>query len=741
MMLTRGMSSRIESGLIFTIWVGVSLILMTPLVVTQSTLFPYVVGKALYVRSLAELVFACWIVLAAINPVYRPSRSWVISLFGVYVLVSLIAALVGVSFQRSFWGDYRRMGGVFDLAHWFALAVVLVSILKGAKQWAWVLNANLGVSLVLALLGLGQQYDIRVFESAFWYLKPTERLDITFGNPTYVGAYMLVNVIVALGFLARLYLQRPQLPPGPQARRARGRRRVQRKLVPKPSLSARAFWAVTAALDFWVLVLSGTRGAALGLAVGLLVVGVGYVVWGSRKRVRVAAAVLTAGLLIVALAVPVLKDTALFQEFARSNVMASRFNRAIVLGGEDPSIRLRWNTARTGLVAFRQAPVLGWGPENFAVAFDRYADTLAFPVGTRLADQAHNKPVEELVTKGVAGFISYLLLLSSVVWVLARTVRGGSSEQVLALFLGAAVVGYLVQNLFLFDTPGMFLQFVLLVGWAATGERALASDPGRMESGSAGGASGAGRGAAARRASSRASNRGGLSARPWTEGTIVALMASVAVLLVASLYLLNYRPYRAAQIFPVESAGLAKFVAEAQRSFHAFPPLATLPRQVMFETLSEFWSRAGKNVEVSLLEQLKTEGEAALQSESRNPRLYLSVANLFQRAGESHPAYLPLARGYVESAQKLAPKLLETIKATINQEMAEGRPAEALAMLYEYRGSDPVKADLLKFEMNEAQGRLIKQIGDQEYLCRWAGKESLTREQRAQVQCKTKPTP
>ena len=72
--------------------------------------------------------------------------------------------------------------------------------------------------------------------------------------------------------------------------------------------------------------------------------------------------------------------------------------------------------------------------------------------------------------------------------------------------------------------------------------------------------------------------------------------------------------------------------------------------------------------------------------------------------------------------------------------MAEGEYAEALTMGHEYIGSDSVRGRIMMDMLNEAQRGLIAQIGRDEYRCRWAGKRDLTLEERAQVQCKEKPT-
>ena len=116
------------------IWVGLFLLLLLPLVVTPSTLFPFVVGKATYFRGLVEILFALWVLVAVASPRYRLGRSWILSIFAIYVLVNLAAALMGVSFQRSFCGDYRRMGGVCDLfGHGAGVGVIATHRSAGVK--------------------------------------------------------------------------------------------------------------------------------------------------------------------------------------------------------------------------------------------------------------------------------------------------------------------------------------------------------------------------------------------------------------------------------------------------------------------------------------------------------------------------------------------------------------------------------------------------------------------------------
>ena len=726
--------ARTESILLLVIKAGAFLVILTPLVVTGSTLFPYVVGKAVYVRVLIEVMFACWVLLAVWNPEYRPPRSWILWLFGAYLCVSLLAAVAGVSFQRSFWGDYRRMGGVFDLAHWVAFAVVLVGGFKNNANWRWLLNAQLGVSLLVALLGLAQYYGVHVLDTLSGYLSSAGRVDITFGNATYVGAYMVVNVLLALAFLAHS-LQTPPAQPQPAGRlgRQERRRREARVQARTPSLPWQFFWIVTAILDLWVLTLSGTRGAVVGLVAGLLFAGAGYLLYGGRPRLKLAVGVLMAVLVTAMLAAPLVRDSAVMRELAKVNITVQRFRTAFGSGLEDSSIKIRLTTARTGLRAFASAPVLGWGPENFAAAFDSYVQAREFPLEAQMADQAHNKPVEELTTRGLLGFLVYALFIGWIVWVAARTVRAGTEERYFALFVGAALVAYVIQDVFLFDTPGTFFPFVILASWLALRENRT-----RTESTRSGTAAEMGRPSRSEGVGKGRRSVNDLEASPW----LLPVVSVFALMVLAtSLYFFNYRLYRAAQLFPVEGVNAVTFVRDSQQSFKTFPPTANLGRQVLFDTLLRNWDRLPADTRSGLLEAVSGEGEAAFRGEPHNARMHISLARLYQLASASDSQYLSVAQSHVEVVQQLAPGLLDTMELAVEQEVAAKKYAEALTMVYKYMGADPVMQQSLGALMNRVQSLLGAQIGLDEYLCRWAGKSNLTLEERSKIQCEQKPTP
>lgn len=232
MTLRSDMTSREVTAwlLLFATRAAVCSILLMPLIVTSSTLFPFIVGKAIYARSVTEVAFGLWLVLLMVAPQERPKRSWIIIAIGLWLAASIVAAFAGVSPQRSIWSTYERMQGIVDLAHWAVFILVASSVFRTLIGWRWVLSINLAVSVVASLLGLAQNFNL--FELGI--LGGSARIESTLGNATYVGAYTMVNILVALGLIAHSWgrtMPQPsvQASPGPSPRAARRRRRRSRQ--------------------------------------------------------------------------------------------------------------------------------------------------------------------------------------------------------------------------------------------------------------------------------------------------------------------------------------------------------------------------------------------------------------------------------------------------------------------------------------------------------------------------------
>mgnify|MGYP001172228024 CR=1 FL=1 len=473
-------------GLIFLFIIAC---LLTPLVLSSSTFFPFIVGKAVVSRISIELAFAFWLILAYKFPQYRPKHSLIIYAFIIWIFITVITAITGVSIQRSLWSSIERMQGIIDLIHWFIFVLILVSIFKTGTNykenwiiskkplnnvqdiskifnWRILISINAAVSLFMALMSIDLYYSLDKFFTyqSFNYLDESRRIIGTLGNPTFVGAYMLVNIFLVAGLFFQSIVDQKYLEKNIQLNLSRlSKTKRKNKDIVRPNfLLLRSFWIISLIFNFWVLILTETRGAIfVGLPVGITIILIGTFLWHKHRGTILIniSKILLFLIVILAIALIFARDSEAFNYLAKSNDLINRVKNVNL---DDPSIKGRISSHAAGFRAVLDRPIFGYGPENYIVAwgqnytFDRES--------YEVYDQAHNKILEEMSTKGVLGLLSYTVL-----WVLMflavynKTKNKENREQLFNLFLLGALGSYFAQNIFLFDTPSTVLQFSLLV--------------------------------------------------------------------------------------------------------------------------------------------------------------------------------------------------------------------------------------------------------------------------------------
>ena len=602
-----------ERALRLALFATFGLLLLTPFVVTTGTVFPFVVGKALWSRSLIEIAFALWAVLALTRPGYAPPRSWLLVLLGIGLGVSGLSAVFGVSHRASLWSDYERMLGVVDQAHWAALAVMLASVLRTDREWRALLGAQVGVGAAVACLVVARALDIEVpFYSALPEASAT-RLGGPFGNPTFLSVYLLVNTVLAGGFAARAWSVGP--PVG---------------------------WLGAVALNLYGLILAGSVGGFVGLAAA-----VGFATllfaWLSRGRRRIAALTLLG---VLAAACAELGARAL-DPGRTAMVSIDRSAEQWPGGGAlryvgqvhlaRPSVQSRLTAWRAGLEGFAERPLLGYGPFNYATVYGLFGTGYAATAEPH--DQAHGKLIEVAATTGTAGVAAWLALWALALAVLLRAARAAAApaQQAFTVFAAAALAGHLVQVQFLFDTAAGTLVATLLLAHAASIEPRAMPPPwrARLPGGLAPG----------RRSLALVRRRG---ARAVLGGAVVALaLWGLAV---------NGTILAAADKRYVAPGAVASAVtAEA---IEAFPPLAGFYRKYLFVELGRQWAtlnerdpaRAGE-----LLDWAGREAAAARRNEPWNWRFEHLLANLYATVAATDPGYEATAQHHLTRARELAP--------------------------------------------------------------------------------------
>ena len=262
------------------------------------------------------------------------------------------------------------MQGIVDLAHWFVFIAITGSVFRTLADWRILFTVNLIVCMIVSFLGINQHYGM--FDMSNFGIHSADRIESTLGNATYVGAYTMVNALIALSLIVHSLGRSQETGREPeQASRSRTARRRGRRGEQQTSPAGAAFnylpwlqsvWVLAVMLNLWALWLTGTRGAVVGLGSAMIVFSIGYAVWGRIRIARIVSfgliALTIAGIALFGL----VRTTSILDPVVESNTMLARIS-SIGLG--DASISGRVAGARAGFLAFAEKPILGWGPETF----------------------------------------------------------------------------------------------------------------------------------------------------------------------------------------------------------------------------------------------------------------------------------------------------------------------------------------------------------------------------------------
>ena len=637
--------------LLWAVRLGVILVAATPLIVSSDTIYPFVIGKAIYARIVIEITFALWLPLIIYYPRYRLPRSWVAIAFVAWLLASLAAALMGVSVNRSLWSTYERMLGLFDIVHWFAFALMAASVFRSIAHWRLLLSAHLAVCLIVTLMGIAQYYGA---VSTNYLVAIDERIASTIGNPTFLAAYLTFNILIALILIAQSLADNPpdnrQAQPAAATRSQRRRRRSETAsaagVSPRTLIMAlQTFWLASLILNIWVLWLTGTRGGIVALVAAAIAFCVPYLMWGKLKPVLIGCgAILSIIAAFMLLFMAVRADV--LPPLGQSQKMIERISS---IGLDDGSVSDRVIASIAGYNAFTERPILGWGPQNFLVAWGKHAEEPS-PY-FRYFDQAHNRVVEEMTGKGAIGLAAFLFIwaaMARAVILLARRTEG--YDQLAVGIVGAAMAAYFVHSLFLFDTAVTLMYFGLFAALAISLEIRLAEQSPQASHGWL-------------PAQWQAKLRPGIILTPFRNiWGGAALAIALSALAIAAIALVNMRAYNGAatigQFLLTDSGDWTGRIAHFNDAEAAFPGLANYPRVYMTSYAMHFTTALPDEAFTELTDLVAEEADKALQAEPSNWQVMLELAAFYINAAQRDPEYRETAMQYVGKAYALAPRIV-----------------------------------------------------------------------------------
>jgi O-antigen ligase/tetratricopeptide (TPR) repeat protein len=403
------------------VFIGLFAVPFLTLYVENDYFFPFITGKNLWFRIIVDVVFAAWIILALYEVKYRPKISGVVWSFGILLVIMFFANLFGKHPQTSFWSNFERMDGYVSLVHTFMYMLVLGSVLQTKQHWNRLLNTSVGVAVAVAIYGLAQYGGLA---------DGGNRIDSRLGNAAYMAVYMLFHIFI----LFWLFIQTKHI-------------------------QLRVLYAVLAAMFVFVLIETGTRGTALGLGVGVLVMTSYIGFFGTQFRQYRKYALGGAALIIIlGTSFVAARDTAFVQG---SPNLARIANISI----SDLEIRgIIWGMAWEGV---KERPLLGYGQSNFNYVFNQNYDPRLY-AQEQWFDRAHNIFMDWLIAGGFLGLIAYLSIFAWCVYYLAvRPLFKKDDDSFSVIERGVLLgllAGYFTHNFVVFDNIVSYIFFAIILG-------------------------------------------------------------------------------------------------------------------------------------------------------------------------------------------------------------------------------------------------------------------------------------
>ena len=418
------------------------------------------------------------------NPLLLPT--WMI------VVVYLISTIFSVTFSVSIWGSYQRMQGTYTTFSYIVVFLIAASTLRARAQLDRAINTILITAFPIALYGIIQHYQL---DPLPWAGDTTLRVASNMGNSIFVAAYLIMVVPFALArWLETLNQWGVENGSAFQARAiyigiavvllvlslllwltdfALGAAYtillfpLAYLLAPllnvnsRTSLLLATYTNILSAL-LMTIFFSQSRGPWVGLFSGMFLFVLLYaLIRGARQFVLGVIALAVVGFAF--LVVFNLPNTPL--EKLKTMPYVGRLGtifdpnegtgkvRELIWQGDVPLILPHsplWAPTTGDDVFNAIRPLVGYGPESMYVVFNRFypPDLAHYESRNASPDRSHNETFDSLVITGLFGFIAYIFIFISFVYLalkwLGVITSAGERNVFVALWLGVGFVSALV---------------------------------------------------------------------------------------------------------------------------------------------------------------------------------------------------------------------------------------------------------------------------------------------------------
>ena len=374
----------------------------TPILASE-TVFPFVVGKAIWFRSMVWILCALWGLLIIRERKYMPQQNFTFLLFGIVVFLQILSAISGYGLVNSFWTNLERMQGIIQSVHLLVFSLILFSIFKSFKEWIFILRSVAAVGLLVAFFGFLESFGIflpNIFNIPFAPLTLEQTVAINYVPELEAYADLSYNGIYDLAVNNIDYSSKVNAD-------------LQEKIINKSLLKSEAC-REDVLFQKWLMGLQNQFWKCTGIMIAL-------------------------------------------------EKIPGNFTESIMQGF---NLGDRSRSIKAGFEAWKVSPVLGTGPHNFSVAYYKSLDFDDFIKSKSIMDDPHNSVIKTLSEGGILGLLSISLFFGYIFFLSCkRTLL--STNRYFWLVISTALVTYFFSSLLQVSTLSNQILLMILVGLIA----------------------------------------------------------------------------------------------------------------------------------------------------------------------------------------------------------------------------------------------------------------------------------
>jgi len=432
--------------------IGIFLILLLPLLSIPPLFHPASWAKGIALRVIFSIIiFIVVLEIFSKKGLFQEAKLKLqkrgvricFGLLATYLGIFALANIFSLNPYFSFLGNPYRGGGFLTLAYCILFAMFLFFVLKD-RHWRKVIDLTILVATLVALIAVFQKFSLFSEYLVSYSWRPVS----TMGGPIFLALYLTLIMFLPLA----LGLDN------------KGKKRI--------------FYFISFILIFLGIFLTATRAAFLAIAVALLFF---IFLYPKKSKLILFSKIAIIALIIVSiLGISWLKGQPpeTVEKLRENKIIGASFGRMWTGLGEESIFQLITRSRLGGWTilwrSLKERPILGYGPENLAIAFDRNFDSSlpgisSIGIGGEVGswwDRGHSIVFDIAIQAGIPALVIYFSLFGCLFWQLQKKKKEKPEKVLIYHGLQTAFLAYLTTNLFSFDLTSTYLISFLLIGYA-----------------------------------------------------------------------------------------------------------------------------------------------------------------------------------------------------------------------------------------------------------------------------------